>query len=102
VTEMALFARALDINIAAAVFGAVLPLVLVASMIPFSIGGLGIREGTLVVLLTRAGLGTTEATLISILSLAALTLASAPCGVALFGGTFEAAKARVAWPKPLI
>jgi glycosyltransferase 2 family protein len=83
VTEMALIARAVDVDVRFGVFGAVLPLVLVATLVPFSVGGLGIREGSFVLLLSRAGVDTSDATVISLLALAALTLVTAPCGLTL-------------------
>lgn len=100
VIEMALIARAVDVDVSAAVLGAVLPLVLVATLLPFSVGGLGIREGTIVLLLNRAGIDTSDATVISLLALAALTLVTLPCGAALIG-TAQAERPGAEWPAPL-
>jgi hypothetical protein len=52
--------------------------VTVVTLIPISIGGFGVREGSYVVLLSGASIAATEATLISVLSVAALFLASLP------------------------
>jgi hypothetical protein len=64
------------------------------TLIPISIGGFGVREGSYVVLLGGASIGATDATLISILSVAALFLASVPGAVMLArGGIAPALKA---------
>jgi hypothetical protein len=55
-----------------------LALVTVATLVPISIGGFGVREGTYVLLLGGASIGATDATLISVLSVAALFIASLP------------------------
>jgi uncharacterized protein (TIRG00374 family) len=52
-------------------------IVVVAMLIPISIGGLGIREGGFVLLLGEAGVTGAEATLVSLLSVAATLLAAA-------------------------
>lgn len=85
VCEMWFIAEAVSVDISAAVFAAVLPLVLVATLLPFSIGGLGIREGSIVLLLTQVGIDTSDATVVSLLSLAALTLATGAFGLLLIG-----------------
>jgi hypothetical protein len=62
------------------------PLVLIATALPISIGGFGVREGSYVALLAGAGVSTADATLLSLLSATALALASLPGGlVVLFG-----------------
>jgi hypothetical protein len=53
-------------------------LVTVVTLIPISIGGFGVREGSYVVLLAGASIAATDATLISVLSVATLFLASLP------------------------
>jgi glycosyltransferase 2 family protein len=52
-------------------------IVVVAMLVPISIGGLGIREGGFVLLLGEAGIDGADATLISLLSAATIALASA-------------------------
>jgi uncharacterized protein (TIRG00374 family) len=101
ITEMVLLARAVDFDVEPAVFGAVLPLVLVATLLPISIGGLGIREGSLILLLSRAGIDTSDATVISLLALAALTLVTAPCALALIGIGGQVVRRHAEWPAPL-
>jgi glycosyltransferase 2 family protein len=58
----------------AAVAGAI---VVVAMLIPVSIGGLGVREGGFVLLLGEAGIDGADATVISLLSAVAILLSSA-------------------------
>ena len=71
-----------------------LTLVTIVTLIPISIGGFGIREGTYVVLLAGAGIGATDATLISVLSVATLFVASLPGAFLLMrGGLTPALKA---------
>ena len=101
VTEMWLIARAVDVRVPIAVFGAVLPLVLIATLLPFSIGGLGIREGSMVLLMTQTGVDTSDATVISLLSLAALTLATGLFGFLLIGKPIRSAPPQAEWSAPL-
>jgi uncharacterized membrane protein YbhN (UPF0104 family) len=58
-----------------------LTLVTFATLIPLSIGGFGIREGSYVVLLASVGISTTNATLISLGSVVVLLIASLPGAV---------------------
>ncbi len=58
-----------------------LTLVTFATLIPLSIGGFGIREGSYVVLLASVGIGTTNATLISLGTVVVLLIASLPGAV---------------------
>jgi uncharacterized protein (TIRG00374 family) len=60
-----------------------LPLVVTLSFLPFSIGGLGVREGGFVVLLGQAGVSATEATVFSLLNGLAFALASLPGALVL-------------------
>ncbi len=64
----------------------VIPLVLIATLLPISIAGFGVREGTFVALLGEVGVSAGDATLLSLLSAAALALASLPGGLALVVG----------------
>jgi uncharacterized membrane protein YbhN (UPF0104 family) len=52
-------------------------IVLVAMLIPISIGGLGVREGGFVLLLGEAGINGADATSVSLLSAAVVVLAGA-------------------------
>jgi uncharacterized membrane protein YbhN (UPF0104 family) len=61
--------KALSMNLPAAIFFAVLPLAYLVSALPISIGGAGVREGTLVLLLTRFGVGASDAATLAFLVL---------------------------------
>ncbi len=61
VVQVWLVANALHLHISLAVLAVVVPLVTVASLIPVSIAGLGLREGTLMLLLGPLGVSATEA-----------------------------------------
>jgi uncharacterized protein (TIRG00374 family) len=58
-------ARALQIDLPFSVFLAVMPLVYVITVLPISLGGLGVREGTLSYLLTRVGIALPDAILLA-------------------------------------
>ena len=78
-----LVVRALELHLPFAPLAVSLAPILIVSVLPVSIGGFGVREGSYVVLLGYAGLGTTDATLLSLLSALAFALASLPGGVLL-------------------
>lgn len=75
--------RSLELHLAFAPLAVSLAPILIVSVLPISIGGFGVREGSYVVLLGYAGVGTTDATLLSLLSALAFALASAPGGLFL-------------------
>ena len=79
----AALARAIGLHVAFAVLAVSVALVLLASLLPISIAGFGVREGTFVVLLGKAGVSATDATLLSLLSVIPLVLVSLPGGLAL-------------------
>jgi glycosyltransferase 2 family protein len=76
--QLVMLARAIDVHLPFTTAAVVLALVTVVTLIPVSIGGFGIREGTYVLLLGGASIAATEATLISVLSVATLFLISLP------------------------
>jgi uncharacterized membrane protein YbhN (UPF0104 family) len=78
-----LIARSIELDVPLPALAASLAPVLIVSVLPVSIGGFGVREGSYVVLLGYAGVGATDATLFSLLSGAAFALASLPGGLAL-------------------
>jgi uncharacterized membrane protein YbhN (UPF0104 family) len=84
--QLVMLAHSIDVNLPFATAAVVLALVTVVTLIPISIGGFGVREGTYVVLLGGASIGATDATLISVLSVAALFLASLPGALMLARG----------------
>jgi len=74
---LVLVAWTVGVELSFALAAIVAPIVIVATMMPISVGGLGIREGAFVVLLGEAGIGGAEATVISLLSIAVIMLAGA-------------------------
>jgi len=78
-----LLARTISLEVSFAVLAVVVPAVLILSAAPVSIGGLGVREASFVVLLGRAGVTSTDATVLSLLTAAAFALASIPGALAL-------------------
>lgn len=75
--------EALGLSLEPSVLAVVLALVLLASLIPISIAGFGVREGAFVALLAEVGTPASDAVLLSLLSVAAIAIASLPGGVAL-------------------
>jgi uncharacterized protein (TIRG00374 family) len=84
--QLVMLARAIDVHLPFATAAVVLALVTIVTLIPISIGGFGIREGSYVVLLAGASIAATDATLISVLSVAALFFASLPGALLLARG----------------
>jgi uncharacterized protein (TIRG00374 family) len=78
--------EALGLDLAPALIAVVVPLILIATALPISIGGFGVREGSYVALLADAGVSASEATLLSLLSAAAMAIASLPGGLLLLVG----------------
>jgi uncharacterized protein (TIRG00374 family) len=60
-------ARAVGISTDPEVFALVIPISLLGTLAPFSVNGLGLREGILVGLLAHDGIGTTQAASVSLL-----------------------------------
>jgi uncharacterized membrane protein YbhN (UPF0104 family) len=71
-------AQAIDVELSFAVVAVTLPLVLVLTLLPISIGGFGVREAAFVVLLGKAGVDASDAVLISLLGFVAMTAAALP------------------------
>lgn len=93
--QLVMLARAIDVHLSFATAAVVLALVTIVTLVPISIGGFGIREGSYVVLLGGASISATDATLISVLSVAGLFFASLPGALLLArGGLAPAAEAR--------
>jgi uncharacterized membrane protein YbhN (UPF0104 family) len=78
-----LIARSIALAVPFSALLATLPVVLVLAAAPVSIGGLGVREESYVLLLGQAGVGATEATLFSLMTATAFAIASLPGGLAL-------------------
>ena len=86
-----LVARTLGLDLPFALAAVSAPIVLVATLIPVSVGGLGIREGGFVLLLGEAGISAADATLISLLSAGLVLISSA--GVAAAAYLYDALRA---------
>ncbi len=78
VLQLVFLARAIGVTLPFSTAAVSLALVTLATLLPISIGGFGVREGTYVLLLGSVGIGATDATLISLLSVATLFLVSLP------------------------
>jgi uncharacterized membrane protein YbhN (UPF0104 family) len=83
VTSTWSLSRALQLDISPVILAVVIPLVLIATLVPISVAGFGVREGAYVVLLGELGVSASDATLLSLFSVAALAIASLPGGVAI-------------------
>lgn len=76
-------ARSIDVDVDYPTAALTLTLMTLATMVPLSIGGFGVREASYVVILGPAGVSTTDATLISLLTVVTLFVASLPGAVLL-------------------
>lgn len=65
--SLAFFARALGINAEWSMFAVAIPVTLLATLAPFSMNGLGLREGVLVGLLAHAGVSSANAGALAVL-----------------------------------
>lgn len=83
IVEVWATAEAINMDLPLALAAVASTLVLVVTLVPLSVAGLGLREGGYVVVLGAAGYGATEATLLSLLTFVALALASAPGALGL-------------------
>ena len=77
VIALILVGKTLGLELAFALAAVCAAIVVVATLIPVSVGGLGIREGGFVLLLGEAGIDAADATLISLLGAAVVLIASA-------------------------
>jgi uncharacterized protein (TIRG00374 family) len=87
VIALILVGRAVGVDLSFALAAATAAIVVVAMLVPISIGGLGVREGGFVLLLGEAGVGGADATLVSLLSVVAIVLANV--AVVLLAGLYE-------------
>ncbi|MGB2710753.1 MAG: lysylphosphatidylglycerol synthase transmembrane domain-containing protein [Conexibacter sp.] len=90
-SQLVVLGHAIDVELPFATAAVALALVTIVTMIPRSIGGFGIREGSYVVLLGGASIAASDATLISVLSVAALLVASLPGAYLIARGDIGAA-----------
>jgi uncharacterized protein (TIRG00374 family) len=77
VTGLVLVAKTVTVELSFALAAASGAIVVVATLLPISIGGLGVREGGFVLLLGKAGISGADATVLSLLSAALIVLAGA-------------------------
>lgn len=87
------YGRALSVEIPLEALLLVVPLVFLASVIPITPGGHGIREATLTALLTLAGIPVGEAALIALMLLVTKIGFGLACGVTLIDGAHPLRKA---------
>jgi glycosyltransferase 2 family protein len=85
VVDVALLARAADLQVPWAVLLAVVPAMLVASYVPVSISGIGVRDLALVELLGQVGVPASGALTVSLLILAIYLLLSLVGGIVYLG-----------------
>jgi uncharacterized membrane protein YbhN (UPF0104 family) len=78
-----LLSETLELGLDLEVIAVVLPLVLVATLMPISIAGFGVREGAFAALLAEVGVSSGDAVLFSLLTVASVAIASLPGGVFL-------------------
>jgi len=88
--QLVVLGRAIDVELPLATAAVVLALVQIVTLIPISIGGFGIREGSYVVLLGGVSIAASDATLISVMSVATLLVASLPGAYLLLRGDIGA------------
>jgi glycosyltransferase 2 family protein len=77
VAGLVLVAKTVSVELSFALAAASGAIVIVATLLPISIGGLGVREGGFVLLLGKAGISGADATVVSLLSAALIVLAGA-------------------------
>jgi uncharacterized protein (TIRG00374 family) len=99
VLAVVLVGKAVGVEVSFALAAAVTPTVLVAMLVPISIGGIGVREGGFVLLLGEAGIGAADATVLSLLSAASILLASA--ALVAFTAGYESLRARATAARPV-
>ncbi len=78
-----MLSEALGLRLEPSVVAAVAPLVLIATLIPISLAGFGVREGAYIALLGEVGVSAADAALFSLINVAALAIATAPGAIAL-------------------
>ncbi len=96
VASLWLVSRSVGLEIPFSLLAVVVPAVLVLTAIPVSLGGLGVREGSYVLLLHQAGVSTTDAALLSVSSTVLFALVTLPGAVALL--TIDRAAPRTVQP----
>jgi glycosyltransferase 2 family protein len=98
VTALWTLSEALQLDISPEILAITMPLVLIATLMPVSVAGFGVREGAYVVLLGEVGVSAGDATLLSLFSIASLAIASLPGGFALAMGRRERPESPASMP----
>lgn len=78
-----LVAEALGLGVAPWLLAVAVPPVLLASLLPISVAGFGVREGAFVIVLAPFGVSAGDATLLSLLAVLSAAIASLPGGLAI-------------------
>ncbi|MDE2059294.1 MAG: flippase-like domain-containing protein [candidate division NC10 bacterium] len=86
ITIFYLISQALNLSVPLRYFFLFIPLISVISMLPISVGGLGLREGSAVYLFTRVGLDSAGALSLSLLWFAVTVLCSGLGGIVFLVG----------------
>ncbi|HEY2715551.1 MAG TPA: lysylphosphatidylglycerol synthase transmembrane domain-containing protein [Solirubrobacterales bacterium] len=76
--QLVVLGHAIDVQLSFATAAIALTVVTLLTLIPISIGGFGVREGSYVLILGGVSIAASDATLISVLSVATLLIASLP------------------------
>ena len=87
------YGQAIAVDIPLPTLLLVVPLVFIASVLPLTPGGHGVREATLTALLTLAGIPVSEAALIALMLLVTKIGFGLVCGIALIDGSHQFRKA---------
>lgn len=90
-----LFSRAVGIELSLPIFFGIIPLIYFATVLPVSLGGLGVREGTFVFLLSTFGVGITEAITLSFLVYFNKIIYGIVGGIIEFMGSFKMKRANI-------
>ncbi len=88
--QLVMLGRAIDVELSFATAAVALTIVTLVTLVPISIGGFGVREGSYVVLLGGVSIAASDATLISVMSVAALLVASLPGAFMIMRGNVGA------------
>lgn len=88
--QLVVLGRAIDVELSFAMAAVALTVVTLVTMVPISIGGFGVREGSYVVLLGGVSIAASDATLISVLSVATVLIASLPGAYLIMRGNVGA------------
>lgn len=90
--QLVLIARMIGAPLSFGLAAVALALVTLATLIPISIGGFGVREGSYAVILAGGGISHTDAVLISLLTVVVLLVATLPGAIALIREGFRVAE----------